>query len=283
MPRLSLAGTVALFGCCAVAVLAGRGFGRLVRDEPSPSGRASTPPVDAPAAALAKLGTITLVYRGVHEGDHPPVRYEATATVSAGRRDEANVRIYESSWLVDGMAKPNYFIEASVAVDDLRPVTQHLRVVPPFPAFADELRFGREDASARFTTGERSASGVLSEQVAGGVYTLDLLLASRKLGPDFRERLVLADRPASRDRLVRREFLIRVAGREDVTVVGKPTPCWIVEIEPQDGEQRFRSTWHIPVEGPPFAVKKRYVFNPVTDTWGRQSSGTEELISVKTQ
>lgn len=229
----------------------------------------------APAPDGSSLRPATLVYAGLHQGDHPPWKYRQTVTLVEATRAGQPV------WRRTSTFGDDQRVSSAVEVD--RRTLQAVR--------SDLLWNG---ATVRLTYSPGRTTGVIEQDGAARnvayrhqepivvAETLDLYVAALPLAPGFETRVSLLDtwlldQPP---RYVTRPFTIRVKAEEVVTVPAGALPVFVVAIDPTDGDERQRSTYHVLRSRPHYAVRMEYVVNPATVGEEKRSVGVDELVAL---
>jgi hypothetical protein len=232
-------------------------------------------------AGPADGGTLrpaTLVYAGRHEGDHPTWRYRQTVTISIAERDGRPVWRRAQAYRDDD--KVATMIEADRQT--LRPV--HSMLLWNGATVQLDYAPGRmsgaitENGVPRAVDQRHPEPVVLSD-------LLDLQIAAMPLAKKYQTKISLLDfwlldQPP---RLQTRLFVVRVEREDLVRVPAGEIPVYVVAIEPTDGDDRLKATYHVLKTSPHYPVRMEYIVNPATVGEEKRSVGIDELVSLSVQ
>jgi hypothetical protein len=221
-----------------------------------------------------ELRPATLVYAGVHEGDHPAWRYRQTVTIAAAERAGRPVwrRTARSD---DGLVVTTLELDRQTLAPvhtelTWKDATMQLDHAPGRTTGVVERNGARRDVA------HRHAEPVVLHDA------LDLWLAAQPLTVDRVERISVLEFWLIHEpgRYAVRPFTVRVLREEVVRVPAGEIATLVVALEPNDGDERLRSTYHLLKAPPHYAVRAEYIVNPVTQGNEKRSVGTEELVSI---
>jgi hypothetical protein len=244
---------------------------------PAPSNEAASRPVAA--AAGSAIQPMKLRYHGEHRGDHPSWIYTAHVSVESeshhGR--PAWRRSYRFNTVNPPAGGPDILIEGTTVLD--RETMAPLEARSSFGKTRSELSFRSDRVEGTDLTEDGKVSHT-TVPVHGFVVTdvwagLDLYLLELPLKGDFQRRVDVLDG----DKL--RPFNLLMERIEQIHVPAGDFEAFRIRVEPLDGDERMRSTYHVRTSAPRVVVRKEYVVNPRTEGAMKQSTGIEELEAIE--
>lgn len=228
------------------------------------------------------LRSATLVYKGLHQGEHQAWAYQQTRTLVAAER--AGRPIWRRNFIFADDTDFSYTLEVD------------RRTLAPIHS---EYRFGPRKVWLDYSPGQ--TTGVIEEKgtTKNVAYrhkepkepiltvedeTLDLFLAALPLAPGFETRVALINvwMVSQTNRFEPRVFTVRVNKEDVVKVPAGELAVFVVGIDPTDGDERNKSVYHMSKARPHYAVRMEYVVHPGVGK-ERRSVGVDELVSSSVQ
>jgi hypothetical protein len=253
--------------CCLLLIACVLGCSAAPRRDRSPD-----------AADGSTLRPAMLQYAGRHEGDHPPWHYHQTVTIRMTERDGRPVWRRTQAFRDDD--KVSTTIEADR--ETLHPVRSELL----WNGIAVRLDYAPGRMSGVIE--EKGAQRAVEHRIPQPVVLSDLLdlqIAAMPLANGYQTRISLLDfwLLAEPPRLQTRAFVVRVDREDLITTPGGELPVYVVAIEPTDGDDRLKATYHVLTTRPHYAVRMEYIVNPATVGEEKRSVGIDELVSLSVQ
>jgi len=225
-----------------------------------------------------------LRYHAEHRGDHPSWIY--TAHVSIEAESHRGRPAWRRSYRLEVLNRPSgpdsapdNVIEGTIVLDR--------ETMAPLEA---RSRFGKTRSESIFRSDRVEGTNVAEDgkvshtavPVQGLVVTdvwagFDLYLLGLPLREGFQNRaavLYYGDKPP-------RPFHLSVERIERIHVPAGDFDAFRIRVDPLDGDDRMRSTYHVRTDGPRAVVRKEYVVNPITEGPMKQSTGVEELEAIE--
>ena len=241
------------------------------------SPRSVAGPVDAIDAGAVR--PLTLRYRAVHRGDHPPWKYVA------------HVQIVRDTFGGEPAWRQTYRIEDLSPTGELPARWQTTTVVhrDTLALLAGEDVSGGSFGESRTHLVARGTRLVGESQARGSTKALDialrgfvakdvdLLALSVPLRRGYTMRFALINE--ANDGL--RPFSLAVERQERLRVPAGEFDAWRIAVTPLDGDRRLTATYHVRGAGPRVVLRREYVVNPETRGKIRRSTGVEELEALQ--
>ncbi|HTE49448.1 MAG TPA: hypothetical protein VK698_01160 [Kofleriaceae bacterium] len=238
----------------------------------------SAPAAGASAPDGSSLRAATLEYSGTHRGDHPDWRYQQTVTIAAAERAGRPVWRRTSTFGADAP------MSTVLEIDRATMAAVHSDLTWNGSTVRLDFRPGRTSGLVEHEGARRQVAYRHTEPVVLSD-ALDLYVAALPLAPGYESRLSLLDFWLLDDhpRYQTRPFTVRVVEETTVTVPAGSLPVFTVAIDPADGDDRLRSTYHVLRTRPHYAVRMEYVVNPATIGEEKRSVGVDELVRFTIQ
>jgi hypothetical protein len=224
------------------------------------------------------LRPATLEYAGRHEGDHPTWRYRQTVTISMAEREGRPV------WRRAQAFRDDDKVASTIEAD--RQTLQPVRSELMWNGVSVRLDYapGRLSGVIEEKNVPRAVDHRHPEQVVLSDL-LDLQIAALPLEKKYQTKISLLDfwlldQPP---RVQTRLFVIRVEREDLVRVPAGEIPVYVVAIEPTDGDDRLKATYHVLKTRPHYPVRMEYIVNPATVGEEKRSVGIDELVSLSVQ